>query len=82
MNTTDVNFTFSPLMRYAQVQASAATTSMYFAASSSGHAAVVLPNGQGAEPLEVWSDMAGQTVTFNGSNSTTVDIIEYFYAST
>lgn len=82
MTGSDVAFTFNPLMRFAQVQASAATSSMYLASASAGHAPYVLPNGQNARPLQVQCDMAGLTVTFNGTNTTTVDIIEYFYAST
>lgn len=82
MTGSDVAFTFSSRMRFAQVQAGAATSSMYLAAASSSHAPFVLPNGQSAPPLEVQCDMAGQVVTFNGTNGQNVSIIEYLYAST
>lgn len=83
MNAGDVAFTFDGQLRRAQVQASAATSSMYVAAASSGHAAIVLPNGQSAGAIMLeGEDFAGQAVTFNGTNGTNVTVIEYLYAST
>jgi hypothetical protein len=81
---SDVAFTFSKLTRSAQIQASAATSSMYIASASSSHAPIVLPNGQSAPPLLILeaADIAGMTVTFNGTNSTNVTVIEYLRAST
>lgn len=82
MTGSDItSFTFSKLLRRAQVQASAATSSMFLAGASSAHAGIVLPNGQSAPPLECDCEFAGQAVTFNGTNSTNVTVIEYLYAS-
>lgn len=83
MTGSDVAFTFSSLLEYAQVQASAATSSMFLAGASSGHAGIVLPNGQSAQPLELRGDRwRGAAVTFNGTNLTNVIVIEYLQAST
>lgn len=83
MTGSDVNFTFSKLLVRAQVQASAATSSIYFASASASHAAFVLPNGQSAPPLELrGEDLQGMQVTFNGTNGTNVTVIEYLRAST
>lgn len=86
MTGSDVGFTFNSKLNKAQVQAGAATTSMYLvplATGSSGHAPFVLPNGQTSLPLELMGEyFGGVSVTFNGTNSTNVSIIEYLTAST
>ncbi|MHB1950117.1 MAG: hypothetical protein ACYCQK_01430 [Acidiferrobacteraceae bacterium] len=83
MTGSDVAFTFDKLVTSALIQASAATSSMYIAAASASHAAIVLPNGQSAPPLKIWAqDLRGEAVTFNGTNATNVTVIEFLQAST
>lgn len=78
MTGSDVNFTFNSKLGRALVQASASTSSLYLAAASSGNAGLVLPNGGSAPALELRiPDLAGQQVTFKGTNLTTVQVIEY-----
>lgn len=78
MTGSDVAFTFDTLMNRFWIQASATTSSMYLAAASASHAGFTLPNGGAAPPAEFRiNDLAGQTITLNGTNATTVQIIEY-----
>lgn len=76
MTGSDVAFTFSAYTYRALVQCSASTSALYFAAASSGHAGVTLPFPAAAAPLELL-ELKGQVVTFNGTNLTTVQVIEY-----
>lgn len=79
MTASDVNFTFNSKMSLFWIQCSASTTSMYLASASASNAALALPiAGTAGAPLFMQvPDLAGQTVTFNGTNATNVQIIEY-----
>lgn len=76
MTGSDVAFTFQACTYKALIQCSASTSSIYFAAASASHAGIALPFPAAGPPMEI-RDCDGLVVTFNGTNATTVQIIEY-----
>lgn len=75
-------FTFNVKTYKALLQCSADTTSIYASATTSTSiGGFVIPTVNKGPALEL-IDIAGQTFTFNGTNGTNVQIIEFLTAST
>lgn len=82
MTGSDVTFTFNAKTWKALIQCDADTTKIYaHASASSGAGAFTIPTVNKGPALE-FVEIAGRTYTFNGTNATNVQIIEYLGAST
>lgn len=75
MTAGDIDFTFNTKTRRALLTTSAASTNMFLVNPTTGTASFLLPVGT-APPMELQDSLAGQKVTFNGTNLTKVHILE------
>jgi hypothetical protein len=81
-NGSDVTFTFNVKTYKALLQCDADSTSLFASATTSTSTGKWTINTVNKGPATELVEIAGKTVTFNGTNSTNLQIIEFLGATT